>query len=560
MAVETKSIIDDKEIKAKSLTILEFLEDNNCINIPRYQREYSWKKENIKTLLNDIHKDYYLGNIISYKDSNVSEIIDGQQRIITTFLILITIRNITTNANLKNDIEKIIYHNDECKLKLKDRIGSTGRNILNFILDDEDNIPDLVKEYNEIQNYNFIKKTIKPMDLELIYNNLINSLVVEISFTKNISDAHEMFVNVNTKGKPLTEIEILKSQLFKYLLSRPNSDFYKEKWQEMLNSIPKKEYSTYVSDSYLQYLFINSNPDDTIKTSGTVKENFMFLLKIIDNKQKALNIFYLMTDSGLDNIYYPYCAVKNHNLTLLKDNYYSNLTTSITRLDSLWKMFGEFGFEQSDVLFVSLFRNKETFVNNHTNYLYTFMLYIFLYEISRSIIGTSPAQYSNSFRQLARNVCNENDPSKIKQILKEYIINRKIDTDTLKICLNESDRFSKNYKTARFIIMLVDNNLNCNLTTEHFIYQKTTDSDDKKYINYLGNLIPVIKDKYKDKPVFEKLELYKNDALSDISIKRFLETGIDNINYQQKIVERTAEITDKFIEMIDKSYEELTRR
>lgn len=560
MVVEAKDIIDDKEIKAKSLTILEFLEDNDYINIPRYQREYSWEKENIKTLLSDIHKDYYLGNIISYKDCNGSEIIDGQQRIITTFLILIAIRNITSNLDLKKDIEKIIYFNDECKLRLKDRIGSAGRNILNFILDDEDNIPDLVKNYNEIQNYNFIKKMIKSMDLELIYTNLINSLVVEISFTKNISDAHEMFVNVNTKGKPLTEIEILKSQLFKYLLSRPNSDYYKEKWQEMLNNIPKKEYSTYVSDSYLQYLFINSSNDDIIKTSGTVKENFMLLLKIIDSRQKALNIFNLMTDNGIENIYYPYCAVKNHDLDLLKDNYYLNLTTSITRLDSLWKMFGEFGFEQSDILFVSLFRNKETFVNNHTNYLYTFMLYIFLYEISRSIIGTSPAQYSNSFRQLARNISNENDPSKIKQILKEYILNRRIDTALLKECLNESDRFSKNYKTARFIIMLVDNNLSCNLTTEHFIYQKTTDSVDKKYVNYLGNLIPVIKDRYKDKSVVEKLELYKNDALGDVSIKKFLEIGVDNTNYQQKIVERTAAITDKFIEMIDKSYEELTRR
>lgn len=560
MVVEAKDIIDDKEIKAKSLTILEFLEDNDYINIPRYQREYSWEKENIKTLLSDIHKDYYLGNIISYKDCNGSEIIDGQQRIITTFLILIAIRNITSNVDLKKDIEKIIYFNDECKLRLKDRIGSAGRNILNFILDDEDNIPDLVKNYNEIQNYNFIKKMIKSMDLELIYTNLINSLVVEISFTKNISDAHEMFVNVNTKGKPLTEIEILKSQLFKYLLSRPNSDYYKEKWQEMLNNIPKKEYSTYVSDSYLQYLFINSSNDDIIKTSGTVKENFMLLLKIIDSRQKALNIFNLMTDNGIENIYYPYCAVKNHDLDLLKDNYYLNLTTSITRLDSLWKMFGEFGFEQSDILFVSLFRNKETFVNNHTNYLYTFMLYIFLYEISRSIIGTSPAQYSNSFRQLARNISNENDPSKIKQILKEYILNRRIDTALLKECLNEPDRFSKNYKTARFIIMLVDNNLSCNLTTEHFIYQKTTDSVDKKYVNYLGNLIPVIKDRYKDKSVVEKIELYKNDALGDVSIKKFLEIGVDNTNYQQKIVERTAAITDKFIEMIDKSYEELTRR
>ena len=187
-------------------------------------------------------------------------------------------------------------------------------------------------------------------------------------------------------------------------------------------------------------------------------------------------------------------------------------------------------------------------------------LYIFLYEISRSIIGTSPAQYSNSFRQLARNISNENDPSKIKQILKEYILNRRIDTALLKECLNEPDRFSKNYKTARFIIMLVDNNLSCNLTTEHFIYQKTTDSVDKKYVNYLGNLIPVIKDRYKDKSVVEKIELYKNDALGDVSIKKFLEIGVDNTNYQQKIVERTAAITDKFIEMIDKSYEELTRR
>ena len=560
MAVGINETINDKDIKASSLSMLEFLKNNEYINIPRYQREYSWEKGNIKTMLNDIHKDYYLGNIISYKDNKCSEIIDGQQRIITTFLILIAIRNITDDSRLKDTIKEVIYHDNECKLKLKDRIGSVGRNILNYILDDEENIPDSVKKYSEIQNYNFIKKTIKSMDLKEVYNNLINSLIVEISFTKSVSDAHEMFVNVNTKGKPLTEIEILKSQLFKYLLSRPESDSYKEKWQEMLNNIPKKEYSTYVSDSYLLYLFINSNPSDNIKTSGTVKENFMNFLKIIDNRQRALGVFYLMTDNNLEYIYYPYYSVKSHNLELLKDNYYSNLTVSLTRVDSLWKMFGEFGFEQSDILFVSLLRNKEAFVNNHTNYLYTFMLYIFLYEISRSIIGTSPAQYSNSFRQLAKEVINENDPSKIKKILKNYILERKIDTDFLNKCLNETDRFIKNYKTAKFIIMLVDDNLNCNLTTEHFIHQKTSNEDDKKYINYLGNLIPVIKDKYKNKSVSEKLLLYRTDAVSDISIKKFLDEQIDDKNYKEKIVERTKNIANKFIKMLDESYDTLTKR
>lgn len=560
MEVEVIDNIKDKQIQARSLSISEFLESNNYISIPRYQREYSWEKGNINTLLNDIHEEYYLGNIISYKDGKNSEIIDGQQRIITTFLILISIRNITEDNNLKQMIEDIIYYDNECKLKLKDRIGSAGRNILNYILNDEKNIPDSVKKYSEIQNYKFIKKELKSMDLKKVYNNLIKSLVVEISFTKNVADAHEMFVNVNTKGKPLTEIEILKSQLFKYLLSRTDSDIYKEKWQEMLNSIPKKEYSSYVSDSYLLYLFINSNPDDSIKTSGTVKQHFIELLKIINNKQKASQIFDLMTDNGLENIYYPYYAIKSHDLGILKDNYYTNLTTSLSRIDNLWKMFGEFGFEQSDILFVSLLRNKETFINNHINYFYTFMLYIFLYEISRSIIGTSPAQYSNSFRQLAKEVSNVDDPSKIKKILKNYILSRQIDMNSLKNYLIESERFSKNYKTARFIIMLVDNNFSCNLTTEHFIHQKTSDDADRKYVNCLGNLIPVVKDKYKDKSVAEKLNLYKADALGDSSIRKFLETGINETNYQLKIKERTESIADEFIKIIKESYNELTKR
>ena len=200
MAVETKSIIDDKEIKAKSLTIFEFLEDNNCINIPRYQREYSWKKENIKTLLNDIHKDYYLGNIISYKDSNVSEIIDGQQRIITTFLILITIRNITTNANLKNDIEKIIYHNDECKLKLKDRIITDKLNMTSYDVSVYDYSMTIYFEKEE--NMELINK-----EIELLKSNIERRNKL-LSNTSYVNKAPEKLVN-----EERTKLELEKNKL-----------------------------------------------------------------------------------------------------------------------------------------------------------------------------------------------------------------------------------------------------------------------------------------------------------------------------------------------------------
>ena len=144
-------------ISALSQTVLDFLKDERSISIPRYQREYSWSKNNIETFLSDIHDDYYLGNIILYKEANYSEIIDGQQRLITTFLILISLKNLSNNIELKEKIDKLIYFNGKCKLQLKDRIGSSGRNILNYLLDNDKDIPDNVKKYNEIKNYLLIK-------------------------------------------------------------------------------------------------------------------------------------------------------------------------------------------------------------------------------------------------------------------------------------------------------------------------------------------------------------------------------------------------------------------
>lgn len=546
-------------INALSQTVLEFLEDERFISIPRYQREYSWGKNNIETFLLDVHDDYYLGNIILYKEENFCEVIDGQQRLITAFLILISLKNLSNNIELKEKIDRLIYCNGKCKLQLKDRIGSDGQNILNYLLDNDKDIPDNAKKYNEIKNYLVIKKVVKELDLEELYSKLINSIIVEISFTQNVTEAYEMFVNLNTKGKPLSEIEILKSKLFKYLLSQKNSDMYKEKWQEMLNNIPDKEYATFVSDTYLFYAFATKNKDN-LKTSGTVKNNFSLLLEEINNKQNAAQIFDLMTDTSLENIYSPYKAVKNYDLEILNTEYYSNLNTSLSAISSLWKLFGEYRFVQSDILFVSLFRDKKAFLTNNINYVYTFMEYLFIYEISRSIIGTSPAQYSNIFKQLAKEIYDQKDPSKIKIALRKFAMQLTIDTDELKKKLCERDRFIKNYKTAKFIVLLAENNLNSNLTVEHFIHKKTTDETNKKYVGYLGNLIPVIKDKYKDKGIEEKIEMYKKDSIGDESIRNFLDYQFDNKNYTKKIIERTDAIAEKFVRLTRKCYNELMKK
>lgn len=91
---------------------LEIIPISNIFNnvyyvIPIYQRNYAWGVTEIEQLIEDIDssidgfdKNYYLGNlIVNQKDNNIYEVIDGQQRLTTLFLLEIYLcMNITKDA------------------------------------------------------------------------------------------------------------------------------------------------------------------------------------------------------------------------------------------------------------------------------------------------------------------------------------------------------------------------------------------------------------------------------------------------------------------------------
>lgn len=62
------------------------------LSIPDYQRPYTWKAKNVVQLLDDIMKfsiypEYRIGTIILHNNGKTLDIVDGQQRIITSLLI-----------------------------------------------------------------------------------------------------------------------------------------------------------------------------------------------------------------------------------------------------------------------------------------------------------------------------------------------------------------------------------------------------------------------------------------------------------------------------------------
>lgn len=75
--------------------------------IPIYQRNYAWTSIEIEQLLNDINNvqedfkgKYYLGSlIVNQLGANVFEVIDGQQRLTTLYLLLSYLNNDSVDKN-----------------------------------------------------------------------------------------------------------------------------------------------------------------------------------------------------------------------------------------------------------------------------------------------------------------------------------------------------------------------------------------------------------------------------------------------------------------------------
>lgn len=76
---------------------VEFIFQSHYFEIPRFQRPYSWERDNWEEFWNDIflpkQQDYFIGSIVTFAKGQYKAIVDGQQRLTTITLLLAAIRN-----------------------------------------------------------------------------------------------------------------------------------------------------------------------------------------------------------------------------------------------------------------------------------------------------------------------------------------------------------------------------------------------------------------------------------------------------------------------------------
>lgn len=239
--------------------------------IPSYQRNYSWKEEQIETLFNDIRvedKGYYVGNLLINNTKSENNVIDGQQRLTTLSLFLLAIYEKLqmfegkVGADFKisfedanTDIRRHISKNGKPRLTLLDKDREIWEE-LTVVLENSKQLElGKLKRFTFYKRYSYIREKLfadlrSLEDVLQFFNKLTNIELLKIS-VPDISDAYQVFASLNSKGLPLTPLDLLKNI---YLSSGGEVD----KWNALKKIFVKDEEVTEINEVKMTQFVLNN--------------------------------------------------------------------------------------------------------------------------------------------------------------------------------------------------------------------------------------------------------------------------------------------------------------
>lgn len=194
-----------------SLSVNNIFKNSKYI-VPIYQRNYAWGESEIIQLIDDIHdyskvnvdKNYYIGSLVVYKriDGQL-EVIDGQQRLTTLFILL----------NVLNHEFKYDFNKENINLHFESRKKSTLA--LKLVSNGNTNSIDSKVEYKIFDAYEVITKKLKNLksDVDKFKSYFLNNVVILRTEVPTDTDLNHYFEIMNNRGEQLEKHEILKSRM-----------------------------------------------------------------------------------------------------------------------------------------------------------------------------------------------------------------------------------------------------------------------------------------------------------------------------------------------------------
>lgn len=257
--------MSNQEIKSDNFRIGEVF--SSFYVVPDYQREYVWEAEHVEQLLDDINAgfpvetknapEYFIGSIVVCRsETGAFELIDGQQRMTTLFLIICAIRNHIKSLDqefsegIEGNLELMNRQIKDIGLSTDIKRGNTSYRV-KLQYKDSSNILEKIAEGNFRENndestrsiknigvaYNTILDFLKSFskDVEAInkfYAHLLTKVKLIRIETPDVAQALNIFETINDRGVGLDSMDLLKNLLF--ALTNPDDfDKLKESWKKL---------------------------------------------------------------------------------------------------------------------------------------------------------------------------------------------------------------------------------------------------------------------------------------------------------------------------------------
>ena len=219
---------EKEEILFEGKKLGKLLEEER-LNIPNYQRPYTWRTKHIRNLFYDIKearqgKSYHIGTLILHKNHETTDIVDGQQRLISIALFL--------NAMKSDDKDIVEYAGAQHLLEQEYSEQSCQHAKENF---------EEWKRLIESEGKEEAQKILKFL--------LENCEVSVITMPEDrLSEAFQLFDSQNNRGKSLEPHDLLKAYHLRRISSPKEKDI--ESWEKAVfdEQLPLKEL-------FNQYLF-----------------------------------------------------------------------------------------------------------------------------------------------------------------------------------------------------------------------------------------------------------------------------------------------------------------
>lgn len=319
-------------------SIHALLSENEALfHIPAYQREYSWQNiqledlwDDLEEVLSDDSEEHFFGQIVTNTSENGYEVIDGQQRLITSTLLLAAIRDVAKKftsdqkfssqlsederysarrkvddiqenyllaSNLKTPILTLPDENDVASfftdLLIKGRIvesdNETEKNLRNAYLFLKKHVSQYIAK-KESENLGVPQQLKRLENLIQVFTKRFKVILINTASTK---DGFVIFETLNARGKSLEEADLLKNLLLGFLSDDEESA--NSKWERIFTTLNRNsnETSRYIR-AYWAFNVGLVNKDKLFRAmrKSNQLQNSSDAQKVLEELAKYVEIYY----------------------------------------------------------------------------------------------------------------------------------------------------------------------------------------------------------------------------------------------------------------------------